>query len=273
MMASMATRCDIRQGAEGVGTEVRLAFDTPGSRAGVGIGVGDDRFELLLAVERIADQAGWPGEGPDQLVALIVPRIADACTIDIVGEDGEPQRLAARYEGPGGPELAAHLASRRPTREQFELTVAELRAGRPRVVSIDTESLGAIAHDDEEARRLDTMDLAHWVNLPLQVSDQLLGASGSGCRRRARRPTRSSRSCRRWPTAPRAASPTRSSSPSCSARASGSSGSSARSPRPSPSTTSAARSSTPTRRPRGCSAPPRSRRCWPPSRASSRLAS
>ena len=30
MMASMATRCDIREGAGGVGTEVRLAFDAPG---------------------------------------------------------------------------------------------------------------------------------------------------------------------------------------------------------------------------------------------------
>ena len=180
MMASMATRCDIRQAPSGHGTEVRLAFDTPGVAGPAGIGEGDDRFELLLEVERIADGAGWPGEGPGQLVALIVPRIADACTIDIVDESGEPRRLAAHYEGPGGPELAAYLAARRPTREQTELTVAALRAGEPRVISIDSQSLGAIAHDDDEARWLSTMDLAHWVNLPLQVSDQLLGSLGLG---------------------------------------------------------------------------------------------
>ena len=142
--------------------------------------MGDDRFELLLEVERVADGAGWPGEAPDQLVALIVPRVADACTLDIVDESGDPQRLAAHYEGPGGPELAAYLAARRPTREQTELTVAALRAGRPRVISIDAASLRAIAHDDDEARWLSTMDLAHWVNLPLQVSDQLLGSLGLG---------------------------------------------------------------------------------------------
>ena len=181
MMASMATRCDIREGPAGEGTEVRLAFDTPGvTGPAFGIGEGDDRFELLLEVERIADGAGWPGEGPDQLVALIVPRIADACTLDIVDETGEPQRLAAHYEGPGGPELAEYLAARRPTREQVELTVAALRSGEPRVISIDTDSLRSIAHDDDEAKWLDTMDLAHWVNLPLQVSDQLLGSLGLG---------------------------------------------------------------------------------------------
>ena len=181
MMASMATRCDIREGPAGLGTEVRLAFDTPGvTGPAFGIGEGDDRFELLLEVERIADGAGWPGEGPDQLVALIVPRVADACTLDIVDETGEPQRLAAHYEGPGGPELAAYLAARRPTPEQVELTVAALRTGEPRVISIDTDSLRAIAHDDDEAKWLITMDLAHWVNLPLQVSDQLLGSLGLG---------------------------------------------------------------------------------------------
>ena len=181
MMASMATRCDIREGPAGVGTEVRLAFDAPGvAGPALGIGEGDERFELLVEVERIADRVGWPGEGPDQLVALIVPRIADACTLDIVGEDGEPQRLAAHYEGPGGAELARYLAARRPTREQIELTVAELRAGHPRVISVDEVALAAISHDPDEARWLSTMDLAHWVNLPLQVSDQLLGSLGLG---------------------------------------------------------------------------------------------
>ena len=181
MMASMTTRCDIREGPGGRGTEVRLAFDTPGvTGPGFGVGEGDDRFELLLEVERIADDAGWPGEGPAQLVALIVPRVADACTLDIVDQTGKPQRLAAHYEGPGGPELADYLASRRPTPEQIELTTAALRAGQARVISIDSDSIREISHDDDEAKWLQTMDLAHWVNLPLQVADQLLGSLGLG---------------------------------------------------------------------------------------------
>ena len=62
MMASMATRCDIREGPAGRGTEIRMAFAAPGvAGPGLGIGEGDDRFELLMAVERLADDAGWPG--------------------------------------------------------------------------------------------------------------------------------------------------------------------------------------------------------------------
>ena len=83
-----------------------------------------------MAVERLADGAGWPDEGVDALVALLVPRVADACTLDVVDEAGEPRRLAAHYEGPAGPEAAAFLAARSPTREQIDITVAALREGR-----------------------------------------------------------------------------------------------------------------------------------------------
>ena len=78
---------------------------------------------------------------------MIVPRIADACTLDIIDGSGEPRRLAAHYEGSGGPELAALLAARRPTREQIDITVAAHRAGEPRVIPVDADALRALAHD------------------------------------------------------------------------------------------------------------------------------
>ncbi len=182
MMASMASRCDIREGPGGRGTEVRLAFAAPGvAGPASGIGEGDDRFELLLQVERLADGAGWPDEGVDALVALLVPRVADACTLDLVDEEGTPRRLAAHYEGPAGPDGAAFLAARQPTREQIDITIAQLREGRPRVITVDDEeSVRAIAHDEAEAARLAAMDLRHWISLPLLVSDQLLGSLGLG---------------------------------------------------------------------------------------------
>jgi PAS domain S-box-containing protein len=182
MMASMATRCDIREGPGGHGTEVRLMFSAPGvTGPALGIGEGDERFALLLEVEQLADGAGWPDEGVDALVALLVPRVADACTLDLVDEAGTPRRLAAHYEGPAGSEAARFLAARVPTREQIDLTVAQLREGRPRLITVlEPEMLREIAHDDAEAERLAAMDLRHWINLPLQVADQLLGSLGLG---------------------------------------------------------------------------------------------
>jgi len=182
MMASMASRCDIRQGPGGAGTEVRLVFDAPGvSGPALGLGEGDERLELLVAVERLADGAGWPEEGVDALVALLVPRVADACTLDIVDERGDARRLAAHYEGPAGAAGAAFLAGRQPTREQIDITVAALREGRSRLITdVTPETLRALAHDDAEAEQLAAMDLTHWVNVPLLVSEQLLGSLGLG---------------------------------------------------------------------------------------------
>ena len=275
MMASMATRCDIREGAGGVGTEVRLAFDAPGvSGPALSLGEGDERLELLVAVERLADGAGWPDEGVDALVALLVPRVADACTLDVVDEAGEPRRLAAHYEGPAGPEGAALLASRRPTREQIDITVAALREGRSRLISdVTPETLRALAHDDAEAEQLAAMELAHWINVPLLVSDQLLGALGLGLS--AVRPSPEEQLPFFEALAERAARGLANTRliTELRGRAGGSSGSSTRWPRRSPSTTPAASSSTPTARRRRCSARHRSTSCWPPSRASSPRAS
>ena len=100
---------------------MRLAFDTPGvSGPALGLGEGDDRSSCCSRSSGSPTAPAGPAKAPTQLVALIVPRVADACTLDIVDQTGEPQRLAAHYEGPAGPELADYLAGRRPTREQIE---------------------------------------------------------------------------------------------------------------------------------------------------------
>ena len=182
MMASMATRCDIREGPSGRGTEVRMVFAAPGV-SGLGPAeAGDDRFGLLVEVERLAEAAGWPSEGVEQLVDVIVPRVADACTLDLVDEAGAPRRVAARVDGPRGAELSAFLTARQPTLEQIDLTVAALRTSDARVISVDADVLRVLAHDDADAERLAAMELAYWVNLPLLAADQLLGSIGLGLR-------------------------------------------------------------------------------------------
>jgi hypothetical protein len=54
---------------------------------------------------------------------------------------------------------------------------------------VTPETLRALAHDDAEAEQLAAMDLAHWINVPLLVSEQLLGSLGPrACRRRGPSP-------------------------------------------------------------------------------------
>ena len=108
---------------------VRHARRHPAPRSA--IGEGDDRFELLLEVERIADGAGWPGEGPDQLVALIVPRArrrvhARHPSTRPASRSGWPRT----YEGPGGRSSPSTWRPRARRASRSKLTVAALRSGR-----------------------------------------------------------------------------------------------------------------------------------------------
>jgi len=180
MMASMASSCDIREGPSGRGTEVSMTFAAPGV---VGPGFaepGEARFEVLNEVDRLVDAAAWPGEGVERLVDLLVPRVADACTLDLVDESGAPRRIAARVAGQRGGELSAFLAARRPAPEQVDLTVAALRLGEPRVIRVDADALGALARDDADAARMAAMQLSYWMNLPLRAGEQLFGSLGLG---------------------------------------------------------------------------------------------
>ncbi len=180
-MATLTSSCDIREAPGGQGTEVRLVFAVPGVR-GPSTAEAGESFELLAEVSRLAESGGWPGEGVERLVDLLVPAIADACTLDLMGEGGEPRRLAARVSGDRGPELSAFLAARSPRTDQVDRTLETLRAGELRIIEIDAQSLGALAHDSRDAEAMAAMQLAYWLNLPLRAGDQLLGSLGLGLR-------------------------------------------------------------------------------------------
>src|SRR5687767_7789922 len=74
---------DIRDGPDGTGTEVRMVFTAPGVEAPVHTVPQEDwRFELLGEVARTAGSS-WPGPGLERLLGLLVPKVADACAVDL----------------------------------------------------------------------------------------------------------------------------------------------------------------------------------------------
>ncbi|MEA2450511.1 MAG: serine/threonine-protein kinase RsbW, partial [Thermoleophilaceae bacterium] len=181
-MASLALSCDIRESARGTGTEVRLLFDLPGAQGPFSRAGGGERFELLEAVTRLADEAVWPGIGIERLADLLAGRVADAATIDLIDDAGVLQRIAARASGERADELSRWLRSRVPRADQMQGVLASLRAGQANVIELDPDAVAALAHDDKEAARMASMELAYWVNVPLQSGDQLLGSIGLGLR-------------------------------------------------------------------------------------------
>jgi PAS domain-containing protein len=178
-IAQLTTSFDIRDGPGGRGTEVHMVFDVPGVRAPVQAADQDAwRYELLAEVTRLTG-TGWPGEGVERLLDLLVPAIADACSIDLVEADG-PRRVAARVDDDPDGSLTPWLAGRRPPDEALQEIMPALRHGEVHVVPLSEEVNRGLASLPGDLERMTHVDLAWWVSVPLTESDVLLGTLGLG---------------------------------------------------------------------------------------------
>ena len=94
-----------------------------------------ERSQLLLLAEaaRITDGAAHIDEALRRLVDLLVPEIADAAWVDVIGSDGEARRIAARYHGERvrGARGVAHAARRGEPRRPLPHHARAARRGRP----------------------------------------------------------------------------------------------------------------------------------------------
>jgi PAS domain S-box-containing protein len=171
---------DIRDGLGERGTEVRMVFAAPGVVPPEPAEPDDEdpRYRLLSDLSRLPG-AGWPGPGVERLVELLVPRVADACTVDLV-EQGTQRRVAARVDD--DPELTAWLAGRRPPEEIIQRVLEAMRTGDVSIVDVDAESNARLAAQPEDLVMMERAALRWWVNVPLMDGDTLLGSLGLGLR-------------------------------------------------------------------------------------------
>ena len=178
-IAQLTTSFDISDGPDGRGTEVHMVFETPGLRAPAPE-TGRDawRYELLAEVTRLTG-TGWPGEGVERLLDLLVPAIADACAIDLVEADG-PRRVAARVHHDPDGHLTAWLAARRPPEEAVRSLLGALRHGDVYISPLNPETTQSLEAGPDDHARMAELDYAWWVNVPLTESGILLGSLGLG---------------------------------------------------------------------------------------------
>jgi PAS domain S-box-containing protein len=181
LIGQLARSVDLRTGPGDRGTEVCMTFDAPGVRGAPPPALDEGaRSELLTRVAGITDGSGWPFIGYERLLAVLVPAIADACTLDVLEGEGGHRRLGARVAGPLGKELSDWLAGRTPQADQIEATLEAHREGRPRLLELTPELVGSLARSPEEQARMDRMPLSHWLNLPLMDRGVLIGTLGLG---------------------------------------------------------------------------------------------
>jgi PAS domain S-box-containing protein len=109
---------------------------------------------------------------------VVVPEVADWCTIDILGEDGRPYRVVTTHPDPAKEKLAEELERRFPSSANAEFGVAKvLSTGEAELASnISRELLEQAATSEEHLRLLLALGLRSYIIVPLQARDRTLGA-------------------------------------------------------------------------------------------------
>src|SRR5581483_3840917 len=113
-----------------------------------------------------------------QLAELAVPRIADWCTIVMVGADGALERLVVVHDDPEKRRWAEAFGARRPLHwDDPNGAPLVIRTGEPIFVpEITGEMLVAASEDEEQLRILQELDLRSSIVVPLVARGTTLGA-------------------------------------------------------------------------------------------------
>jgi len=114
-----------------------------------------------------------------QLAQLAVPGLADWCSIDMVGEHGEIERLAVAHQDPAKVEWALELQKRHPPNPDDPHGVPHvIRSGEPEFLpELPPELLDEAIGDDDELRRIvDELGLRSSICVPLINRGRTLGA-------------------------------------------------------------------------------------------------
>jgi PAS domain S-box-containing protein len=109
---------------------------------------------------------------------LSVPRIADWCAVDIVGEGGALQRIAVAHVDPQKVEFARMLQERYPADPKAPGGVHEvIRTGKAAYIArIPPALLEASAQDDDHLRIIRELNLTSYMCLPLTMQGKAIGA-------------------------------------------------------------------------------------------------
>ena len=112
-----------------------------------------------------------------ELAHLLVPRLADWCSIDLVDEGGVLRQLAVAHVDPAKVEWAAKLNERYPADPESKNGAHEvLRTGQPMLLAeIPDALLVAAARDEEHLRILREIGFASALTVPLVARGHVIG--------------------------------------------------------------------------------------------------
>jgi serine phosphatase RsbU (regulator of sigma subunit) len=148
------------------------------------------RFRTLDEVARVSDGANGLTETLDAICDVLVPEVADFCTIDVISE-GRIERAAARVSSRGGAETEQTLADREPSTPEPMVADGGDALLEPRLIErVDEAQLRALAHDDDDLEWLRSVGVRSAITAALCARGRMIGTVTLGTawsRRRYRR--------------------------------------------------------------------------------------
>ena len=151
------------------------------------VGVFDDTHEAHVEVERrraVENSLSVLGSSLDYewtlaaLTRVMVPALADYCSVDLVDQGGNIRRVSTTHVDPEKEEIVRKLWAKYPYRASDRVGVPEVvRTGLPQVtVSIDHAETARFSRNPEHAALLDALAPHSYVCVPLSARGHVLGA-------------------------------------------------------------------------------------------------
>ncbi|MGQ0520890.1 MAG: SpoIIE family protein phosphatase [Actinomycetota bacterium] len=135
-----------------------------------------ERFAFLAEASALLNASLEVSQTLHRLAALVVPRLADWCSIHLV-EDGRPVFVTAEHADPAKRELACELHRRWPVQVGDPGLGSCLATGEPILFQVVApELLDAVARDAEHARLLRTLGLGSAMVVALRAGGRVVGA-------------------------------------------------------------------------------------------------
>jgi PAS domain S-box-containing protein len=147
------------------------------------------RQEFVLRAARVVSEAATYTTTLDRLAAVAVPVLGDLCIIDVVGDDGEFQRMACHHRDPSKAALVQELRERySPDPNGPHPTVDVIAHGRSRWSGVMTDDfLRATCRDERHYEIVKALGFESYMAVPLMAEGRVLGtvtlvSAGSGRR-------------------------------------------------------------------------------------------
>jgi len=148
------------------------------------------RFRVLDEIASVSDGADDLIGTLDAICDVLVPAVADFCTIDVIS-DGKVERAAARVARKGGEEAQQALGDREPSLPPQMLSKGDDASLEPRFIErMDDAQMRSLAHDPDDLAWLRDLGIRSSITAALRARGRMIGTITLGTawsRRRYRR--------------------------------------------------------------------------------------